>query len=561
VPKPGDTLARWARDLHLGEAQTWRLISGLILLSFVLTHFLNHALGHISVETMEEVQLFRRAFWRSWPGTVALYGALAVHVGLALWKLILRRTWRLAPWEIAQIALGLTIPFLAAAHVAATRGLSALYGFDDTYGRLLTLLWPGLAFSQSLLLVIVWLHAMIGLHFWLRNKAWYARFAPLLLVFAVMIPTVALTGWMEGARRLKLMANPPVIPDFVFEKGGPLIDSVKMGVWAVFGGAAVALVIMRLRDWFTRGPAITYPGRTVRAAPGATLLEISRSAGVPHASVCGGRGRCTTCRVLVVEGEDKLAPPNPIEQAALSRIHAPPGVRLACQIRPDHALKVRPLIPLRDAEPLVGRDMYRWGVERRITVMFSDLRGFTTLAERLYPYDSVFLLNRYFEVMSEAIERHGGEVDKFLGDGIMALFGVSAAQGAGSRAALLATQEMFAALDRLNREFDATLPAALRMGVGLHTGPAVLGRVGGERSARLTALGDTVNTASRLEGMNKDFESMLVVSEATLRASGLMLESAETHDISVRGREEMLTVHVVKERLAFSEIPKEAAAA
>jgi len=186
----------------LGEAQTWRLISGLILLSFVLTHFLNHALGHISVETMEEVQLFRRAFWRSWPGTAALYGALAVHVGLALWKMILRRTWRLAPWEIAQIALGLTIPFLAAAHVAATRGLSALYGFDDTYGRLLTLLWPGLAFSQSLLLVIVWLHAMIGLHFWLRNKAWYARFAPLLLlVFAVMIPTVALTGWMEGARR------------------------------------------------------------------------------------------------------------------------------------------------------------------------------------------------------------------------------------------------------------------------------------------------------------------------------------------------------------------------
>jgi adenylate cyclase len=155
VPAKARPLARWVRDLHLAEAQTWRLLSGLILLSFALTHFLNHALGHISIQTMEEVQVFRRAFWRSWPGTVALYGALAVHVGLALWKLILRRTWRLAPWEIAQIALGLAIPFLAAAHVAATRGLSALYGFDDTYGRLLTLLWPGLAFSQSLLLVIV----------------------------------------------------------------------------------------------------------------------------------------------------------------------------------------------------------------------------------------------------------------------------------------------------------------------------------------------------------------------------------------------------------------------
>jgi adenylate cyclase len=112
----------------------------------------------------------------------------------------------------------------------------------------------------------------------------------------------------------------------------------------------------------------------------------------------------------------------------------------------------------------VNRDAYRWGVERRVTVMFADLRGFTTLAERLYPYDSVFLLNRYFEVMSDAIERHGGEVDKFLGDGVMALFGVSPAQGSGSRGALGAAQDMFAALDRLNGEFEATLPEPFAWG-------------------------------------------------------------------------------------------------
>ena len=560
MPAHRRTLSRWIRDLRLREEQTWRLVSGLVLLSFALTHFLNHALGHISIQTMEEVQAVRRAFWRSWPGTVLLYGALAVHVSLALKKLIARRTLRMPAWEAAQIVLGLSIPFLAAAHVAATRGLNAFYGFDDTYRAELTLLWPGLAFRQSLLLVVVWLHAMIGLHFWLRNKAWYGRWAPLLLVFAVMVPTVAITGWIEGGRRLALMANRPTIPDFVFEKGGPLIEMTKMAVWIVFGGAAVAFVGMRIFDWFTRGPAITYPGRTVRAAPGSTLLEISRAAGVPHASVCGGRGRCTTCRVLVIEGEDRLAPPNPVEQAALTRIAAPPGVRLACQIRPDHALKVRPLIPLQDAEPAANRDMYRWGVERRITVMFSDLRGFTTLAERLYPYDSVFLLNRYFEVMSEAIEKHGGEVDKFLGDGIMALFGISAAKGAGSRNALYAVRDMFAALDRLNQEFDATLSEALRMGVGLHTGPAVLGRVGAERSASLTALGDTVNTASRLESMNKEFDSMLVASDATMRASRLVLEGAEIHEISIRGREEMLTVHVARERLALREAPQAIAA-
>ena len=161
----------------------------------------------------------RRAIWRSWPGTIALYGALALHVGLALWKLILRRTWRLAPWEVAQIVLGLSIPFLAAAHVAATRGLASLYGFDDTYGRLLSLLWPGLAFSQSFLLVVVWLHAVIGLHFWLRTKAWYERWSPLLLVLAVMIPTVALTGWMEGARRLALDGEPADRPGFRVREG------------------------------------------------------------------------------------------------------------------------------------------------------------------------------------------------------------------------------------------------------------------------------------------------------------------------------------------------------
>ena len=127
----------------------------------------------------------------------------------------------------------------------------------------------------------------------------------------------------------------------------------------------------------------------------------------------------------------------------------------------------------------------------------------------------MFFLNRYFEVMSQAIERHGGEVDKFLGDGIMALFGVSPARGSGSRDALLAARAMLAALDGLNAEFAATLNERLRMGIGIHMGPVVLGRVGGGRWAELTALGDTVNIASRLEALNKDFNSALVVSEAT----------------------------------------------
>jgi adenylate cyclase len=239
--------------------------------------------------------------------------------------------------------------------------------------------------------------------------------------------------------------------------------------------------------------------------------------------------------VLVLEGLEGLPPPNPVEAAALARIDAPPAVRLACQIRPEHALKVRPLIHRKQAEPAAGSDAFRWGVERRITVMFTDLRGFTTLAERLYPYDAVFLLNRYFEVMSDAIERHGGEVDKFLGDGIMALFGVAPGRGSGARDAILASRDMLAGLAKLNDEFEATLPETLRMGIGLHSGPVVLGRVGGGKGA-LTALGDTVNIASRLEDLNKELGSTIVMSEEVLDTSRLRLDGGERREVPVRGR-------------------------
>jgi adenylate cyclase len=404
------------------------------------------------------------------------------------------------------------------------------------------------------LLVVVWLHAMIGLHFWVRTKDWYRTWSPLFLVAAVLIPTLSITGYIESARRVAAMSFPsPALPGDLVEPSLRMLERARVVIWAAFGLAAAAAVGGRLWGLLRSGPQVAYPGgRTVRATAGATLLETSRAAGVPHASVCGGRGRCTTCRVQVLEGGDRLPSPNPTETAALARIHAPPGVRLACQIRPAHSLSVRPLVPVRGVEADTSRDAYYWGVERRITIMFADLRGFTRLAERLYPYDAVFLLNRYFEVMSEAIERHDGEVDKFLGDGIMALFGVAPGRGSGSRDALFAARAMFDALDHLNAEFHATLSEQLRMGIGVHTGPAVLGRVGGGSRAGLTALGDSVNIASRLEALNKELGSVLVASSASVQAAGVTIPGAEIQDIALRGRAETLAIHVVRDRAAIA---------
>ena len=367
--------------------QSWRLGSGLVLFAFALGHFLNHALGLVSVDAMEAMQAVRSGFWRSPPGTVLLYGALAIHVGFGLYKLIGRRTWRLSFWEWAQIGLGLSIPVLGASHVATTRGIASVAGFGDSYTAKLRMLWPDAAIWQSLLLVVVWLHAMIGLHHWLHTTRWYARLSPVLLAFAVLVPALALTGWIEAGRRVALTTfSEPVMSAETRAISDRLSEAANATVWTVLLAALAALVAWRIVDWFRTGPAIAYVGgRTARGPAGATLLEISRRAGIAHAAVCGGRGRCTTCRVMILDGLDGLPPPNPTEAAALARIAAPPGIRLACQVRPEHALTIRPLVPLKEAEPTAGRDAYRWGVERRITVMFADLRGFTTLAERLYP--------------------------------------------------------------------------------------------------------------------------------------------------------------------------------
>lgn len=557
----------WWRRLH---AARLRLASGLVLFAYVLSHFLNHALGLVSVTVMEAVEWYRWWFWHTWIGTILLYGAFAVHIPAGLWKLVRRATWRMPPAEALQIALGLAIPYFLVDHILATRVMAGRFGFDDTYVNVLRMIWPGYAWSQSALILIVWGHAVIGLAHWLRVKPFYRRAAPWLLAGAVLVPALALAGWITAAREVARQSfDAPAMTAGQIRILEGLKASADLAVALILATVVLGLALIGMARRVRARLTVTLgDGRTLRARPGATLLEIARAHGEPLAAICGGRARCTTCRVQVIAGGEALPAPAGAEAAALTRIGAPADVRLACQIRPAADLAARPLVPAGEARgALQADDPYRWGVERRVTVMFTDLRGFTTLAEQLYPYDAVFLLNRYFAVMSAVVREHGGTIDKFLGDGIMALFGLDPARGAGSRDALLAAQAMLAALDGLNREFAAAIPAPLRMGIGVHMGPAVLGRVGAAGGAAggaygLTALGDTVNIASRLEAMTKDYGAVLVVSEETVMASGLRLAGeVETQETPVRGRVAPLSVQVVRDIAAvtLSDAPRLAA--
>ncbi|MHA1545903.1 MAG: adenylate/guanylate cyclase domain-containing protein [Alphaproteobacteria bacterium] len=527
--------------------QQIRLISGLILLVFVFTHLINAALGLISIEAMEVMQVYRRGFWRSAPGTVLLFGSLGAHIIMVLWKVARRRTLRMPVWEAVQLGLGLAIPWQLMRHILATRGLYQVFGVDDTYIHELSLLWPSEMITQSLLIFFVWGHAMLGLHFWLRMAPWYPKIFQSMFAVAVLLPVLAALGWINAAREVALF----------YEVKGLTPEQITAVLrWMDIGQTALAVIgallaAVLLGPWLIkrlkRRISIEYPGgNIIRVNPGPTLLEISRANGIPHASVCGGRARCSTCRVAVLSGGQDLAAPEAAESLVLTRIGADERTRLACQIRPQHDLVIQPLMPARGAEnPDKVRDAYYWGVEQPVAIIFADIRNFTGLAEEKLPFDVVFLLNRYCSLMAGAIIANGGYVDKFIGDGVMAIFGITDGITVGCRNALAAAAAMGAALDELNAEIVDGGGNPIKMGVGIHAGPAILGRIGaagGDGSAGgITALGDTVNAASRLETATKKLDTV-VISLHVLKAAKVELPNGAEHEITVKGRSAALKV-------------------
>lgn len=544
------------------DARRARIASGVVLFVFVSTHLINHSLGLISLAAMEAGRWAFLALWRNPVGTLLLLGAILIHLALAAWSIYLRRQLRMPVWEALQIALGVVIPVLLVDHVVGTRVASELYGFEDSYTALVLVFWvlkPEIGLSQSILLLVAWVHGCMGIHYWLRMQPWYARIRMVLYTFAVLLPVLALLGFSQAGRFVATLAVDPqwIRETFVDARAPDMMaagalrhfgDSIRMALGALL---AVTLVARAVRQIVERGSLvrITYPGARVVSVPvGFSILEASRQERIPHASVCGGRGRCSTCRVRVLSGTGALPPPGPAEARVLARLNATPDVRLACQLRPVHDLSVVPLIPPSE-EPvaLLAHPGIMAGREREVCVLFADLRGFTKIAEKRLPYDVVFLLNRYFEAVGGAIEAAGGIPNQFIGDGVMALFGVHSGPEKGARDALAAARAMHRAIAELSVDLHEALAAPLRLGIGIHCGPAVVGHMGRGVGSYLTAVGDTVNTASRLQDQTKEFACELIISDRVAERAGLEVSAFQREEITVRNRAEPIVVWIVKD--------------
>jgi adenylate cyclase len=535
-----------------------RLSTGFVLFTYVTVHLGNHALGNASFGVMEDTLDFLSYIWLNPIVTFILYGSLLTHLGLGLWALYQRRWHSVRPAEIVQLVLGLSIPFILFNHIEVTRISHEIYGTWRGYGQELYALWilsPIKGDLQLVLLIVAWIHGSIGLHFWLRLRPVYTMLRAVLLAAAVLLPALAMLGYLQGSRMVEQLSKQPDFVAYRLTETDMGSQAQNAALWHVnlmflggYGGAIAIILLARgARVAVERRGGLVRLTRTdgaVMVVPrGTTVLEAARRYKIPHASVCGGRGRCSTCRIWLMGDPTEVPPPLPAESAVLATLKVGPSVRLACQLRPEHdlafALVLPPNAPLSRAYP---NNRQHATDERMIVAMFVDMRGSTRLAEHRLPYDTVFIINRFHEAVGNAIVAAGGATNQLLGDGVLALFGLRNEPREASRQAMQAAIGIAYNIAALNRFMESDLGEPIRFGIGIHAGTAIVGDIGYQGHTVFTAVGDPVNTAARLQDQTKVLHCEVVISEDVYRTADLAGDALPQHEIFVAGREAPIRV-------------------
>ena len=525
------------------------MASGLILFTYIGAHLINHALGLISLETAEAGMSIAVEVWYSLPGTILLYGAFVIHFVMALYAVYERRTFRLPPLELLRIALGFTMPILLIGHAASTRLAYELFGLSSDYARVVSNLWAtGSQGWQLGLMAPGWLHGCLGLHFAFSRRAWYRQSRFVLFALALLLPVLAALGFLAMGKEL---AKSPAAVAAALEFYSPnnlaqrlaiaqWKDSVLNWYFSIIGAAFIAREIRNLLE--RRGKrlvSVTYPGRTVRIPRGWSVLEASRSFHLPHAAMCGGRARCSTCRVRVTAGEQFLPPPANDERTTLDRIGATPDVRLACQLRPQGDISVLPLV--RTARPIYRQGAPQRGAEREVAVLFCDFRNRADLSADHMPQDLLHVLMLYVEGVSNAIRASGGALSYVEFDSICALFGhegdANAAQGA-----LRAAGAIEGVVADLNNRLGLR-ESRVKIGVSIHIGRAAIAEIGTSEPPMPMAVGEAVDRANDLRKAAAERDKPFAISEKVYADAGLS-PAGDKIKLPPRGTEAAITAFV-----------------
>jgi class 3 adenylate cyclase/hemoglobin-like flavoprotein len=289
---------------------------------------------------------------------------------------------------------------------------------------------------------------------------------------------------------------------------------------------------------------------TVEDVPdGQTLLDVSIRQRIPHLHQCGAKARCTTCRVQILDGLSHVSARSSIEQRVASQRGWDEFTRLACQTKVHGAVVIRRLLDnpqdiiVLDLDELHGVAAGE-GKELELAVLFSDIRNFTAHTEKNLPYDVVHILNRHFIAAAEPVLNNNGFIDKYIGDGILAVFGTRNESPATTcRNAVRAALLMQDAAQRLCPVFEHEFNMSLRIGIGIHFGPVILGRIGHPGKRQFTVIGDTVNAASRIESMTKELGVPILVSDGVVGHLPGALRLGPPTEAQLKGRAESIHVY------------------
>jgi adenylate cyclase len=503
-----------------------RLGSGLVLFTYIAAHLANHALGLVSVAAAEHGLNLALRVWHSMPGTVLLYGAAATHVTLALNALYRRRTLRMPPLEVLRIALGLGIPILLIGHAVATRLAWEAYRLSPEYTRIVWSLWQSDSEGRQLaLLVPGWLHGCLGVNFAFGRRAWYLRARPALFAVALLLPVLGGLGFLAMGKELAadvanrgfLESNSDVDAATRFALGRT--RDTLLALWfALIAGVFVArearAFVERRRN---TAIAVAYPQQVARVPAGWSVLEASRSHHVPHMSMCGGNGRCSTCRVQVTAGDEHCPPPEPAERATLARIAAAPGVRLACQLRPTGDIAVVPLLAATASAPESATAVE----ERDLVVVHVAWRNRPLFARDHLPQDVVYLSRRFIETVAGALDASGATVSETRVDGVTALFGLAGATATARKHALAAAVAIDRALAGLRRRHEAEFGAPADFTIFMHEGHGAVIGDPSMHAGHLLAAGEAFDTIAALCTADLGHGAAIVATERA--AAGLAI--------------------------------------
>lgn len=272
-----------------------------------------------------------------------------------------------------------------------------------------------------------------------------------------------------------------------------------------------------------------------------SILQTALRANISHAHICGGNARCSTCRIYIVEGLENCSQVTEKESKLAKQLGFGSSIRLACQTKALAQIKVRRLVI--DESDLVlaevstaSKDISSIGQEKEMVILFADIRGFTSFSEKTLPYDVVHILNRYFQVVVPIINSNSGEVNNYIGDGLLALFEADNLNLACLNA-VNASLEMLKAVEKLNIYLKETYDWKIEIGIGLHSGQVVMGTIGAAGKKLQTVIGDAVNLASRIESANKELKTNLLISEDVYKKVSEKVVTGQIKSIALKGKE------------------------